>query len=360
MAGVVDCLDKHQAAGFQIIGRTGCDHQNFFASVFSLVRAPVQLGNLAGGPVPVLDKRKLNFLHYRTFQLNMGVAPGAEGRVPAQIFIPHVVSAHVGGFAVDYHDFAMVAKIQLKAVGLTFGRVKGRGFDSGHLHIIQIALGQFVAADFIIQKVDLDVFFGLRNQFCLQFAPDVIVFNDEKLLISILAGITTTTFEEGLGGQVRVIRAMPNTPALAGQGAAALCPGKNVSEEDRRVAQHLFETVGIALWVEEGQMDAVTGLSGSGPAFVYTFIEALTAGGVQEGLRLDIAHSLAVQTVVGAAHLVKETGEHPALLREKVCSPAGTTIRAIRVLEERGLRAMMMEAVGAATTRSRELGKEKK
>ena len=212
----------------------------------------------------------------------------------------------------------------------------------------------------LVNKSDI-VVVATKPQILDKVLADIVtVFNDEKLLISILAGITTTTFEEGLGGQARVVRAMPNTPALAGQGAAALCPGKNVTEEDRRVAQHLFETVGIALWVEEGQMDAVTGLSGSGPAFVYTFIEALTAGGVQEGLRLDIAHSLAVQTVVGAAHLVKETGEHPALLREKVCSPAGTTISAIRVLEERGLRAMMMEAVGAATTRSRELGKEKK
>jgi pyrroline-5-carboxylate reductase len=186
------------------------------------------------------------------------------------------------------------------------------------------------------------------------------VFNGGKLLVSILAGVTTTTLETELGGQPRVVRAMPNTPALSGMGAAALCPGRYVTQEDRRVAQRLFETVGIALWVEESQMDAVTGLSGSGPAFVYTFIEALTAGGVQEGLRLDIAHTLAVQTVVGAAHLVRETGEHPALLREKVCSPAGTTISAIRVLEERGLRAMMMEAVGAATRRSRELGEEKK
>jgi pyrroline-5-carboxylate reductase len=212
----------------------------------------------------------------------------------------------------------------------------------------------------LISKSDIIVV-ATKPQILDKVLADIVtVFNDEKLLISILAGITTTTFEEGLGGQTRVVRAMPNTPALVGQGAAALCPGKNVSEEDRRVAQHLFETVGTALWVEEGQMDAVTGLSGSGPAFVYTFIEALTAGGVQEGLRLDIAHSLAVQTIVGAAHLVKETGEHPALLREKVCSPAGATISAIRVLEERGLRAMMMEAVGAATTRSRELGKEKK
>jgi pyrroline-5-carboxylate reductase len=185
-------------------------------------------------------------------------------------------------------------------------------------------------------------------------------FTDDKLLVSILAGVTTTALEAGLGGQPRVVRAMPNTPALAGKGAAALCPGRNINEEDRGVAQHLFETVGIALWVEEGQMDAVTGLSGSGPAFVYTFIEALTAGGVQEGLRLDVAHALAVQTVIGSAHLVQVTGEHPAMLREKVCSPAGTTISAIRVLEERSFRGTMMEAVAAATRRSHELGEEKK
>lgn len=202
---------------------------------------------------------------------------------------------------------------------------------------------------------------AIKPQILDKVLEDIVgVFNDVKLLISILAGITTTRLETGLGGKSRVVRAMPNTPALAGQGAAALCPGKYIDLENRRVAQHLFETVGIALWVEEGQMDAVTGLSGSGPAFVYTFIEAMTAGGVQEGLRLDVAQALAVQTVAGAAFLVQTTGEHPALLREKVCSPAGTTISAIRVLEERGLRAMMMEAVGAATARSRELGKENK
>jgi pyrroline-5-carboxylate reductase len=205
------------------------------------------------------------------------------------------------------------------------------------------------------------VVLAVKPQILDKVLVDVVpAFNDDKLLISILAGVTTTTLEADLGGQSRVVRAMPNTPALAGRGAAALCPGKNVTDDDRQLAQHLFETVGIALWVEESQMDAVTGLSGSGPAFVYTFIEALSAAGVQEGLRLDIAHALAVQTVIGAAHLVQETGEHPAMLREKVCSPAGTTISAIRVLEERGLRAMMMEAVAAATARSRQLGEEKK
>jgi len=187
------------------------------------------------------------------------------------------------------------------------------------------------------------------------FAPE---WNPEALLISILAGVTTEALESMIGKKAHVIRAMPNTPALVDEAASALCPGSQVDAQHRELAQQLFETVGTVVWVDENQMDAVTGLSGSGPAFVYTFIEALTAGGVQEGLRLDVAHSLAVQTVFGAARLVKESGEHPALLREKVCSPGGTTISAIRVLEERGLRATLMEAVGSATKRSKELGEK--
>jgi pyrroline-5-carboxylate reductase len=181
-------------------------------------------------------------------------------------------------------------------------------------------------------------------------------FDHDKLLVSILAGISTETLEQILGGKPRVVRAMPNTPALVGAGAAAICPGRFTSQEDLQRARILFEMIGIVVQVEETQMDAVTGLSGSGPAFVYTFIEALADGGVQEGLRRDIAQALAVQTVLGAALLVKESGEHPALLRDKVCSPAGTTISAIRVLEERGLRSTIMETVAAATKRSRELG----
>jgi len=180
--------------------------------------------------------------------------------------------------------------------------------------------------------------------------------DSKKLIITILAGVSTATIEQLLGGTPRVVRAMPNTPALVGAGAAAVCAGQFAETEDLPLATRLFELVGTVVQVEEGQLDAVTGLSGSGPAFVYTFIEALSAGGVQEGLRLDVAQALAVQTVLGAAQLVKQTGEHPALLREKVCSPGGTTIAAIRVLEERGLRATLMDAVGAATRRSKELG----
>lgn len=180
----------------------------------------------------------------------------------------------------------------------------------------------------------------------------------DKLVISILAGVPTTTLEELLGGSPRVVRAMPNTPALVGEGAAAICGGAYATDEDLELARHLFETVGVVQVVAEEQLDAVTGLSGSGPAYVYTVIEALADGGVQEGLRRDVAQALAAQTVLGAARLLKETGQHPALLRDQVCSPGGTTIAAVKVLEERGLRATLMEAVSAATRRSRELGQK--
>lgn len=182
------------------------------------------------------------------------------------------------------------------------------------------------------------------------------VFSGDKLLVSILAGVATSTLEGHFDGKPRVVRAMPNTPALVGEGAAGLCGGRFSTQDDLQVARRLFETLGIVRMVSEDQMDAVTGLSGSGPGYVFTVIEALADGGVQEGLPRDTALALAVQTVLGAALLVKESGEHPAVLRDKVCSPAGTTIAAVRVMEEKGLRSTLMEAVACATKRSRELG----
>lgn len=181
-------------------------------------------------------------------------------------------------------------------------------------------------------------------------------FSDDKLLVSILAGVTTARLEALLGGKPRVVRTMPNTPALVGAGAAALCPGKYVGENDLAIACSIFESLGSAKIVSEAQMDAVTGLSGSGPAYVYTMIEALADGGVQEGLPRDVAHALAVQTVLGAAKMVQETGAHPAQLRDQVCSPGGTTISGVRALEDGGIRAALMAAVSAAAKRSRELG----
>ncbi|NCP02249.1 MAG: pyrroline-5-carboxylate reductase [Deltaproteobacteria bacterium] len=178
----------------------------------------------------------------------------------------------------------------------------------------------------------------------------------ESLLISILAGTSCAHIEKHFDGELRLVRVMPNTPALVGEGATAICRGHHASHEDVMLVRHLFETVGQVQLIDERQMDAVTGLSGSGPAYVYTIIEALADGGVREGLRRDIAHALAVQTVVGAALMVRETGEHPAILRDRVCSPGGTAITGVSTLEKNGLRTTLMEAVSAAAKRSRELG----
>jgi len=196
-----------------------------------------------------------------------------------------------------------------------------------------------------------------------QIADEVIsgiasAYRKETLLVSILAGASCAAIEGHFDLPARVVRVMPNTPALVGEGATAICQGHNTSREDLMLVQHLFETVGQVQVIDERQMDAVTGLSGSGPAYVYTIIEALADGGVREGLRRDIAHALAVQTVVGAALMVRETGEHPAILRDRVCSPGGTAITGVSTLERNGLRTTLMEAVSAASKRSRELGEE--
>ncbi len=155
---------------------------------------------------------------------------------------------------------------------------------------------------------------------------------------------------------MRVVRAMPNTPALVREGMTALALGSAVSEEDSRLARTVFEAVGRVVLVEERLMDAVTGLSGSGPAYVFLAIEALADGGVQMGLPRQTAELLAAQTVLGAARLVLESGVHPAQLKDRVASPGGTTIAGLYQLEQGSFRATLMAAVEAATIRSKELG----
>lgn len=177
----------------------------------------------------------------------------------------------------------------------------------------------------------------------------------ETLCVSIAAGVTLARLVQGLGTE-RVIRVMPNTPCLVGHGASAYCLGEGATAEDGQRIGQLLQAVGIAFSVEEKYMDAVTGLSGSGPAFVYQVIEALSDGGVLAGLPRDIAQALAVQTVGGAAQMVMSTGEHPAVLKDRVASPGGTTIAGLGKLEQGGLRATIMSAVEAATNRSRQLG----
>jgi pyrroline-5-carboxylate reductase len=175
-------------------------------------------------------------------------------------------------------------------------------------------------------------------------------------LISIAAGITTNTLEDGLPRGSRVIRCMPNTPALVDQGAAAYCAGRHATAADLAFAQRLLGSIGMAIEVPETLMDAVTGLSGSGPAFVFLIIEALADGGVSCGLSRTQALQLAAQTVYGAAAMVLKTGQHPALLRDQVASPGGTTIAGLAELERHRLRAALLDAVRAAARRSAELG----
>ena len=176
-----------------------------------------------------------------------------------------------------------------------------------------------------------------------------------KLFISIAAGVTTARIERELGGQPHVVRVMPNTPALVGAGAAALAKGAHATDEDLTTAEAILGAVGITVRVEENLLDAVTALSGSGPAYVFHVAEAMTRGGVAAGLDEALARRLAIQTVYGAAKLMAESGEAPAELRRKVTSPGGTTEAALKVMSERKLEEIFVEAIRAAEKRSREL-----
>jgi len=179
---------------------------------------------------------------------------------------------------------------------------------------------------------------------------------DAQLLVSIAAGVPLKTIAEQLHASCRLVRVMPNTPCLIGAGASAFSPGRNATEDDAEIVHRLLSTIGLAVRVEESLLDAVTGLSGSGPAYGFQIIEALSDGGVRAGLPRHIATQLAAQTLMGAARMVLETGEHPAALKDAVASPGGTTIAGLQTLERHGLRAALMEAVCDAALRSAELG----
>ncbi|MCS7338428.1 MAG: pyrroline-5-carboxylate reductase [Verrucomicrobiae bacterium] len=176
------------------------------------------------------------------------------------------------------------------------------------------------------------------------------------LLVSIVAGLTTTRIEGIVGQQIRVVRVMPNTPALVGASATAFALGQAATMQDAALIERLFRVVGLVIQLKESLLDAVTGLSGSGPAYVYQFIEALSDGGVACGLPRDVATRLAAQTVLGAAKMVLETGTHPGVLKDMVTSPGGTTIEGLHELEQGKLRGVVMSAVRAATEKAKKLG----
>ncbi len=180
--------------------------------------------------------------------------------------------------------------------------------------------------------------------------------NERHLLISIAAGVPLARLEGELEPGVRIVRVMPNTPALVGASASAYALGRAATVEDGQVVHRLLSAVGLALQVPEPLLDAVTGLSGSGPAYVYLVIEALADGGVAAGLPRDIALQLAAQTVLGAARMVLETGLHPGALKDMVTSPGGTTIEGLHALEKAGMRGALMDAVRVAADKARQLG----
>ena len=190
--------------------------------------------------------------------------------------------------------------------------------------------------------------------------PDIIAeikpaLTPAKMVVSFAASVKTRAIEDAAGMEIGVVRAMPNTPSALEAGVAALCRGRFVTEPQIELAQRIFETVGRTVLVDEKHMDAVTGLSGSGPAYLYIIIEALAEAGVKVGLPRDIATQLAAQTAYGAAKMVLETGYHPALLKDAVTTPAGCTIDGILELEEGGLRVTLIKAVMRATERARQL-----
>jgi pyrroline-5-carboxylate reductase len=196
-----------------------------------------------------------------------------------------------------------------------------------------------------------------------QFMPALLAEIRERvtpnhLVVSIAAGVTLKQLTDVLGKQCRLIRVMPNTLCLVGASASAFSVGENAESADAALVERLFNAVGLAFRLPENLLDAVTGLSGSGPAYVYVMIEALSDGGVRMGLPRDVATALAAQTVLGAAKMVLETGSHTSQLKDQVASPAGTTIAGLHALERGGFRAALMNAVEAATHRARELGKQ--
>lgn len=180
--------------------------------------------------------------------------------------------------------------------------------------------------------------------------------NKDGLVITLAAGVKIATVAEGLAADTPVIRAMPNTPALILKGATAIAPGPSAEASHLAIAREVFAAVGEVVEVKESLMNAVTGLSGSGPAYVFQFIEGLADAGVAQGLDRPTALTLAVQTVLGAAELLKSSGRHPGVLTDQVASPGGTTIAGLHVLENKGFKGILMDVVAAAAQRGKELG----
>lgn len=200
------------------------------------------------------------------------------------------------------------------------------------------------------------IILAVKPMFISTVIPEIAPYiSENKVVISIAAGKTITEMEELFGKAVKIIRTMPNTPALVGEGAAGICCNERVNSNELDRALSIFSSLGIAEVVTENLMNAITGLSGSSPAYAFMFIEAMADAAVADGIPRDMAYRFAAQTVMGSAKMVLETGKHPGELKDMVCSPAGTTIEAVRVLEEKGLRSAVIEAQKACVEKAKSL-----
>ena len=212
----------------------------------------------------------------------------------------------------------------------------------------------------LVKKCDI-LILAVKPQIFQEVLVDICSLVDsDKLVISIAAGVPIAIIDDALRGdknkKFSIVRTMPNTPALVQEGVTAIASGQHVSKTDVKIAHRIFEAVGCTVDVEEDQLDAVTGLSGSGPAYIFMLIEALSDAGVKMGLSREVANILTIQTVLGSAKLARESGKHPGELKDMVTSPAGTTISGLHALEEGSFHTTLMNAVEDATLRSRELG----
>ncbi len=250
-----------------------------------------------------------------------------------------------------------------------------KGLINGQLTTIEELIASEVFAprrEYIVKNLGVDVTANNKDVIkeakviVLAVKPNVVAtvldelrseLTKDHLIVSIAAGVKISSIESHLNEGVRVIRVMPNQPCLVSASASAFALGKYATDEDKALVQKMLEAVGIAYPMEEKQLDAVTGLSGSGPAYIYLVIEALSDGGVMAGLPRDVSTALAAQTVLGAAKTILETKMHPGQAKDMVTSPAGTTIEGMRILENSAVRGAFIDAVLAATERSKELGK---
>ncbi len=253
------------------------------------------------------------------------------------------------------------------AYAMLKGLINTNDFNLGALYVNDVDAGRtdLFCAEFkatalepneLVNKADTIILAVKPQQITDVLAVTREAWNDEKLLVSIAAGIKTDTIENLLATPIPVVRVMPNTPCLVSAGVAAFCPGRFARSKDLKLVGEIFRTTGIAVATEEKNMDAVTAVSGSGPAYVFLVVEAMINAAVQVGLDINTARQLVLKTISGSIKMLEETGEHPAILREQVSSPAGTTIAGIKELEANGLRVAFFEAIEKAYNRSIELG----